>query len=96
MRDAKGTASKHAMETLSDESNSLALSRICECRKTKPVDTEDESNVQDLPVRGVRERDLDVETEEGFAVIGRIRLEEVEHVDEGSHADNVEGDEVTE
>ena len=42
---------------------------------------EDEEEASDLPERTVREKDIDIETTEGFSVAGRVRLEEVKEDD---------------
>lgn len=71
---AKGRVAEAAMAALSDESSELALSKICECMRGQEEDEID--TAPDLPERNVREKDLNVETVEGFALAGRLRLEE--------------------
>lgn len=66
---AKGRASDDAQVTLMDQSSDLCLSKICDCMA---IEEEPSS-----PARDIRQKDLDDETEEGFANLGRIRLDEI-------------------
>ncbi|KAH8114247.1 hypothetical protein DFH11DRAFT_1596751 [Phellopilus nigrolimitatus] len=85
---AKGLASEEAKAVLSDATSELALHRICDCMRA-----EEEEAAPDLPPRDVRERDLDTETEAGFALAGRVRLEEVAR-DEGGEVPEVFDDDL--
>ncbi|KAL5528914.1 hypothetical protein ACEPAG_4888 [Sanghuangporus baumii] len=83
---AKGLAAEAAMGLLKDDSSEFALRKICTC-----MSAEDDEEAGDLPERNVREKDIDVETTEGFAVAGRLRLGEVE--EEANENDAVVTDE---
>ncbi|THH08707.1 hypothetical protein EW145_g2529 [Phellinidium pouzarii] len=72
---AKGLASEKAKATLSDDMSEFALHRICDCLQADETISDSEP---DLPIRDIREKDLDYESENGFALAGRVRLEEVE------------------
>ncbi|KAI5116563.1 hypothetical protein M0805_001548 [Coniferiporia weirii] len=85
---SKGLVSEEARAVLSDETSEFWLQRICTCMHAEESDAED-----DLPLRDIRERDLDHGTETGFALAGRIRLEEVtrdEHFREKEERDDDE------
>ena len=73
---AKGLVAEAAMSVLKDDSSEFALHKICTC-----MVAEDEEEASDLPERTVREKDIDIETTEGFSVAGRVRLEEVKEDD---------------
>ncbi|EJD06192.1 uncharacterized protein FOMMEDRAFT_145449 [Fomitiporia mediterranea MF3/22] len=70
---AKGLVAEKAMQVLADGSSEFALRKICECMRV-----EDEEEPRDLPERNTREKDLDLETTEGFLRAGSVRLSEVE------------------
>ncbi|KAL5533446.1 DCL1_1 [Sanghuangporus sanghuang] len=86
---AKGLVAEAAMSLLKDDSSEFALCKICTC-----MSAEDDEETSDLPERNMREKDINVETTEGFAVAGRLRLGEVE--EEANEGDAVATDEDTE
>jgi len=65
---AKASASVDALAALQDEASELALQKLCDCMKV-------ENDV--ASPREEREKDLDNETEEGFAGLSDLRTDEV-------------------
>lgn len=74
---AKGLVAEAAMKALSNEASEFALQKICEC-----MCVEDEEEPSDLPERNVREKDLNIDTTEGFKLAGHVRLAEVKSEDD--------------
>ena len=72
---AKTIVSAEALNILSDPGSSLSLNRICDCGKTIGPRAE-------TPLEDCREKDLDDQTEAGFAQLGQMRLKEVMPVPE--------------
>ncbi|KLO19664.1 hypothetical protein SCHPADRAFT_843134, partial [Schizopora paradoxa] len=92
---AKATASVDALALLQDEGSELSLQKVCDCVKPN----------KDSPSRPreEREKDLDNETEEGFAVLSKLRIDEISRDEQAKHCyqqdpadenDNVEMEEI--
>lgn len=94
---AKGLAAEQALATLTDDSSNNALHKICDCGRPSDKETigtdgqpqggatvEEEKEPRDLPVRTVREKDLDTESEPGFAAAARMRMQEVAHEEDNA------------
>lgn len=80
---AKGLVSEAALAALSDHSSPFALRKICTCRKEYMKEDKEgaEKNVagdKEVSLRDVRERKLDLETTDGCALTGALRLAEDE------------------
>lgn len=82
---AKGLVAEEAMKVLSDDSSEFSLRKICECMHIEAIAGEVEDKANDLPERDVREKDIEVETTEGFALAGRVRLAEIEQDEDNAH-----------
>ncbi|KAI0668445.1 hypothetical protein C8Q78DRAFT_1081310 [Trametes maxima] len=76
---AKGLAAEEARRVLDDPESPHHLSRVCKCREEKPTPEE--------ALLDVEVDELDDETNEGFAMLAQIRLEETEEPDMASVPD---------
>ena len=77
---AKGLASEEARAVLSDPDSPHHLSRVCECpKKGAPhADRTQAPPKEELPLDVPPKEELDDETDEGFAMLARILLEETQ------------------
>ena len=72
---AKGLAAERARQVLEDPESPYLLARICTCpRKTKAAKPPPEPLPLDVPDK----KELDDETDEGFAMLAQILLDETE------------------
>ncbi|KAI0700535.1 hypothetical protein C8T65DRAFT_657631 [Cerioporus squamosus] len=91
---AKGLAAEKARAVLSDPDSPRHLSRVCECRKKgapSPEHPQSEPK-EELPLDVPDKEDLDDETDEGFAMLARILVEETQEpaVEEEEESDSEE------
>ena len=78
---AKGLVAEAALAALSDPNSELALAKICTCGKASAENAMQEvgeEHVEDdeVTLRDVRERKLDLETTDGCALAGALRVAE--------------------
>ena len=78
-RIAKGLVSEKAVTILSDENSELNLKNICKCMKVDSDEVE-----QDVSSAGTRDKDLNDETEDGFTLLAKLRLDRLDDSSESS------------